>query len=91
MSNENQEEIATILEQTEKLDFLIQSLVKLSRMESGIIAVHSEDTTIAQMFASVQQQFNVKVREKNITLSYVTRICMFYVIQNGLWRHSEIL
>ena len=79
------------MEQTEKLDFLIQSLVKLSRMESGIIAVHSEDTTIAQMFASVQQQFNVKVREKNITLSYVTRICMFDVIQNGPWRHSEIL
>ena len=62
-------EIATILEQTEKLDFLIQSLVKLSRMESGIIAVHSEDTTIKQMLESIQQQFNVKVREKNITLS----------------------
>ena len=30
----------TILEQVEKLDFLIQSLVKLSRMENGIIAVH---------------------------------------------------
>ena len=69
VSNENQEEIATILEQTEKLDFLIQSLVKLSRMESGIIAVHSEDTTIAQMFASVQQQFNVKAMEKDISLS----------------------
>ena len=67
--HENQEEIATILEQTEKLDFLIQSLVKLSRMESGIIAVHSEDTTIKQMLESIQQQFNVKVREKNITLS----------------------
>ena len=63
VSNENQEEIATILEQTEKLDFLIQSLVKLSRMESGIIAVHPEDTAIAQMFASVQQQFNVKAME----------------------------
>ena len=69
VSNENQEEISTILEQTEKLDFLIQSLVKLSRMESGIIAVHSEDTTIKQMLESIQQQFNVKVREKNITLS----------------------
>ena len=60
-------------------------------MESGIIAVHSEDTTIKQMLESIQQQFNVKVREKNITLSYVTRICIFDVIQNGLWRHSEIL
>ena len=69
VSNENQEEIATILEQTEKLDFLIQSLVQLSRMESGIIAVHPEDTAIAQMFASVQQQFNVKAMEKDISLS----------------------
>ena len=68
-NHENQEEIDTILEQTEKLDFLIQSLVKLSRMESGIIAVHSEDTTIKQMLESIQQQFNVKVKEKNIALS----------------------
>ena len=59
--------ISDIAHQT--LDFLIQSLVKLSRMESGIIAVHSEDTTIKQMLESIQQQFNVKVREKNITLS----------------------
>jgi signal transduction histidine kinase len=68
-NHENQEEIDTILEQTEKLDFLIQSLVKLSRMESGIIAVHSEDTTITQMLESIQQQFNVKVREKNINIT----------------------
>ena len=67
-NHENQKEIDTILEQTEKLDFLIQSLVKLSRMESGIIAVHPEDTAIAQMFASIQQQFNIKAMEKNITL-----------------------
>ena len=38
-------------------------------MESGIIAVHSEDTTITQMLESIQQQFSVKAREKNITLS----------------------
>ena len=67
-NHENQKEIDTILEQTEKLDFLIQSLVKLSRMESGIIAVHPEDTAIAQMFASIQQQFNIKAMEKDITL-----------------------
>ena len=67
-NHENQKEIDTILEQTEKLDFLIRSLVKLSRMESGIIAVHPEDTAIAQMFASIQQQFNIKAMEKDITL-----------------------
>lgn len=70
-NHENQEEINTILEQTEKLDFLIQSLVKLSRMESGIIAVHTEDFEIRQMLESVRQQFAAKAREKNIDL----RVC----------------
>ena len=69
VSNENQEEIATILEQTEKLDFLIQSLVKLSRMESGIIAVHPEKVAIRQLLEDIRQQFAAKAREQNITLS----------------------
>ena len=68
-NHENREEIDTILEQTEKLDFLIQSLVKLSRMESGIIAVHTEKVGIRQMLEDIQQQFAAKAREKNITLS----------------------
>lgn len=34
------EEVRVIQEETEKLDFLIQSLVKLSRMEQGIISVY---------------------------------------------------
>lgn len=68
MDHQNREEISTILEQTEKLDFLIQSLVKLSRMESGIIAVHSEDVGIWQLLESIQQEFAAKAREKNITL-----------------------
>lgn len=68
---QNKEEIDTILEQTEKLDFLIQSLVKLSRMESGIIAVHSQDVSIRQLLESIQQEFTAKAREKDITL----RVC----------------
>ena len=67
-NDQEQEEINTILEQTEKLDFLIQSLVKLSRMESGIIAVHAEDVGIRQLLESIQQQFAAKAGEKNITL-----------------------
>ena len=66
-NDENREEIDTILEQTEKLDFLIQSLVKLSRMESGIIAVHTEDFEVRQLLESIRQQFAAKAREKNIT------------------------
>ena len=82
-NRENQEEIATILEQTEKLDFLIQSLVKLSRMESGIIAVHPEKIGTRQLLESVRQQFIEKAREKNITLG----VCNtdLYVICDLKW------
>ena len=83
MDHQNREEISTILEQTEKLDFLIQSLVKLSRMESGIIAVHSEDVGIRQLLESIQQEFAAKAREKNITL----RVCEtdLHVICDRKW------
>ena len=69
--HENQEEIDTILEQTEKLDFLIQSLVKLSRMESGIIAVHPQKVSIRQLLEIIGQQFAAKAGEKNLIL----RVC----------------
>ena len=83
MDHQNQEEINTILEQTEKLDFLIQSLVKLSRMESGIITVHSEDVGIRRLLESIQQEFAAKAREKNITL----RVCEtdLHVICDRKW------
>ncbi|KAI4451420.1 Adaptive-response sensory-kinase SasA [Eubacterium plexicaudatum ASF492] len=67
--SENREEIDTILEQTEKLDFLIQSLVKLSRMESGIIAVHPAEIRVRQLLQTIQQEFAAKTSEKNIVLS----------------------
>mgnify|MGYP004691994521 CR=1 FL=1 len=83
MDHQNREEINTILEQTEKLDFLIHSLVKLSRMESGIIAVHSEDVGIRQLLESIQQEFAAKAREKSITL----RVCEtdLHVICDRKW------
>lgn len=68
-SQENRELIDTILEQTEKLDFLIQSLVKLSRMESGIIAVHPEQNSISRLLDEIRRQYSVKAKERDITLS----------------------
>lgn len=59
--------VDTVREQTEKLDFLIQSLVKLSRMESGIIAVHPEQTDIRLLFEIIQQEYGRKANEKQIT------------------------
>ncbi|MDO5425508.1 MAG: HAMP domain-containing sensor histidine kinase [Eubacteriales bacterium] len=63
------DELRTIQEQTEKLDFLIQSLVKLSRMENGIIAVHPRPETVSALFETLRQQYTPKAAEKRITLT----------------------
>lgn len=68
-TNEHREEIETIHEQTEKLNFLIQSLVKLSRMENGIIKVQPQETPIQKLFDTLYQEFSAKAFEKHISLN----------------------
>lgn len=63
------ETVSTIREQAQKLDFLIRSLVKLSRMESGIIAVHPKNTKLSALFALLGQEYGPKAAEKSIALS----------------------
>ncbi len=62
-----QSEAAEIIwEQTEKLDFLIQSLVKLSRLENGIIAVTPVTAELSPLLSAIRQEYGAKAREKNI-------------------------
>ena len=68
VSRDLQETADTIHEQAEKLDFLIQSLVKLSRMENGIITVHPEQTAVQELVSTLESQYRQKVGEKNIQL-----------------------
>lgn len=58
----------TIHEQTEKLDFLIQSLVKLSRMENGIITVNPKQIPVSELLESLASQYRSKVNEKHMQL-----------------------
>ena len=57
------------MEQTEKLDFLIQSLVKLSRMESGIIAVHPQQGSIGGLLEELRRKYGAAAKEKNIAFT----------------------
>lgn len=58
----------TVSEETEKLDFLIQSLVKLSRMENGIIRVHPEKTPVRELLLSIQKHYRREAEQKEINL-----------------------
>lgn len=60
--------VQTVAEEVDKLDFLIQSLVKLSRMENGIISVHPAETPVQELFAQLSNQYRLKAEQKNITL-----------------------
>lgn len=62
------EEIEAIQEQAEKLNFLIDSLVKMSRLENGIIKVNLANNNIQDVLDSVYKQVKMKADEKNISL-----------------------
>jgi len=67
--NASSETIEILQGQTEKLDFLIQSLVKLSRMESGIITVHPVRNQLSKLLQMISQESAAMAHEKQIILS----------------------
>ena len=58
----------TIREQAEKLDFLLKSLVKASRLETGIIKTVPVRCNLEELIASVIPQIAAKAEEKGIYL-----------------------
>lgn len=54
--------------QTEKLHFLIQSLVKLSRLENGILTVNPRPEPLQPMLRNIYEQFTAKAEEKGLFL-----------------------
>lgn len=62
-------EIKLISQQSEKLDFLIKALVKMSRLETGTIAPVVKNQPVAPMLVSVKKQFQTNLLEKEITLT----------------------
>ncbi len=57
--------------QVKKLDFLIQSLVKLSRLETGILVLHPEKNEISVLLKEAEKQYTLGAQEKGLYL----RVC----------------
>lgn len=55
--------------QSEKLQILIEALVKSSRLETGILALHPEPGPLAPMVARAAAQYAPKARENQIRLT----------------------
>lgn len=55
--------------QAEKLRFLIDALVKLSRLENGILVLHPKKSPLLPMLQNACHQFEPKAEEKGLSLT----------------------
>ncbi|MDQ0193725.1 sensor histidine kinase [Paenibacillus wynnii] len=58
-----------IMMQSDKLNWLIQSLIKLSRLESGMISLRMENHPVVQMIKQTVSQVYDQAESKNILIS----------------------
>ena len=60
--------VEALYKQSEKLRFLIDSLVKLSRLENGIISLSPQQSVLQPLLESVVEQYTAKASEKGLSL-----------------------
>jgi len=60
--------VEALYKQLEKLRFLIDSLVKLSRLENGIISLAPQQAVLQPLLESVVEQYAAKAAEKGLSL-----------------------
>lgn len=74
-----QREVEMLRAQTEKLRFFIDALVKLSRLESGIIALTPKAERLEPVLRGVAEQFAPKAQAKGLTVQREeTELCAVF-------------
>lgn len=68
ISEENREYVNVLIEQTERLNFLIQSLIKISRLDNGIITLTPKNQTIVSLLEAAKKTYFLAASEKNIDI-----------------------
>lgn len=64
----NSETTALLESQVKKLDFLIRSLVRLSRLETGILVLHPRKSEVALLLEEAKEQYAARAQEKGLYL-----------------------
>lgn len=102
LSEKEREFTDNITEQTEKLDFLLQSMVKMSRMEAGVIQIQTEEEYLFDTLGRAIAAIVPKAEQKGIKL-YVecseeirvshdkkwTEEALFNILDNGV-KYTDI-
>src|SRR5699024_6126854 len=75
---DTEESLTAIQKQAEKLNFLIGSLIKMSRLETGIITLHPREQDIREMLSETIASYREKAERKGLELkdlSEPVRVC----------------
>lgn len=67
-SDENRENLELLADQARKLQFLIESLVKLSRLETGVLALQPKKNAVLPLLLEMEKAFGSRAREKGLYL-----------------------
>lgn len=72
LGEESRECLEALESQTEKLQMLIEALVKTSRLETGILELHTKPESLKNIVERSVEQYRPKADEKNIKLEAFT-------------------
>lgn len=89
-SPEKTDEFLNIMEtEADKLDFLIQSMVKMSRLETGMIKIRSNESNLQKTIGKAVSGIVPKAEKKQIRL-HVTCSPQIQVLHDGKWTAEAI-
>ena len=76
LDEQSRQLVGEIQQQTEKLEFLIQSLVKISRLETGTFQLSPSENEINSLIQSAIEQISPNAEKKQILVIYTSESCI---------------
>ena len=89
LSQSGQEFLGKIQGQMEKIDFLMQSMVKMSRIETGILQIHKEDKNLYETIRHAVASVVPEAAQKKIAL-YVDGEEEMFIRHDSKWTEEAI-
>lgn len=92
-----QDSVKKLRQQSEKLQFLMDALVKLSRLETGVFVLHPNRQPLTELVVDGMESYREKAAAKGLAIAFSgTKKAeeddpfMRTLIRNGPWKHWEI-
>lgn len=91
LNEQSREMVQEIQQQSEKLSFLIQSLVRISRLESGTFQLHPVENNVGNMVSKIITQALGKASVKKIGIRLDEKIDNYHAIFDEKWTREALL